>query len=70
MMEAERPPLLPFITVEAAIQKVRLAEDAWNYAGLSRRALAVCDISGAGRAQLKRTAELGEPRRGDAESAR
>ncbi len=30
MMEAERPPLPPFITVEAAVQKVRLAEDAWN----------------------------------------
>jgi nuclear transport factor 2 (NTF2) superfamily protein len=30
MMEAERPPLPPFITVESAMQKVRLAEDAWN----------------------------------------
>jgi hypothetical protein len=30
MMEAERPPLPPFTTVEAAVQKVRLAEDAWN----------------------------------------
>jgi uncharacterized protein len=30
MMEAERPPLPPFTTVEAATQKVRLAEDAWN----------------------------------------
>jgi uncharacterized protein len=29
-MEAERPPLPPFTTVEAATQKVRLAEDAWN----------------------------------------
>jgi len=29
-MEAERPPLPPFTTVEAAMQKVRLAEDAWN----------------------------------------
>ena len=29
-MESERPPLPPFTTVEAAIQKVRLAEDAWN----------------------------------------
>jgi uncharacterized protein len=29
-MEAERPPLPPFTTVEAAVQKVRLAEDAWN----------------------------------------
>jgi nuclear transport factor 2 (NTF2) superfamily protein len=30
MMKAERPPLPPFTTVEAAVQKVRLAEDAWN----------------------------------------
>ena len=30
MIEAERPLLPPFVTVEAAIQKVRLAEDAWN----------------------------------------
>jgi len=29
-MEIERPPLPPFTTVEAAMQKVRLAEDAWN----------------------------------------
>jgi uncharacterized protein len=29
-MEAVRPPLPPFTTVGAAIQKVRLAEDAWN----------------------------------------
>jgi nuclear transport factor 2 (NTF2) superfamily protein len=29
-MEAERPPLPPFTTVEAAVHKVRLAEDAWN----------------------------------------
>jgi nuclear transport factor 2 (NTF2) superfamily protein len=29
-MEAERPPLPPFTTVEAAVRKVRLAEDAWN----------------------------------------
>ena len=29
-METERPPLPPFTTVEAAAQKVRLAEDAWN----------------------------------------
>lgn len=29
-MEAERPPLPPFTMVEAAVQKVRLAEDAWN----------------------------------------
>jgi uncharacterized protein len=30
MMEAERPPLPPFTTTEAAARKVRLAEDAWN----------------------------------------
>lgn len=30
MMEAERPPLPPFTTVEAAVPKVRFAEDAWN----------------------------------------
>jgi nuclear transport factor 2 (NTF2) superfamily protein len=30
MMEAERPPLPPFVTVEDAVRKVRLAEDAWN----------------------------------------
>ena len=29
-METERPPLPPFTTVDAAVQKVRLAEDAWN----------------------------------------
>jgi nuclear transport factor 2 (NTF2) superfamily protein len=29
-MEAARPPLPPFTTAEAAAQKVRLAEDAWN----------------------------------------
>lgn len=29
-MEAARPPLPPFTTVELAAQKVRLAEDAWN----------------------------------------
>jgi nuclear transport factor 2 (NTF2) superfamily protein len=29
-MEAARPPLPPFTTVERAAQKVRLAEDAWN----------------------------------------
>jgi nuclear transport factor 2 (NTF2) superfamily protein len=32
MMEAEGPPLPPFVTVEAAVQKVRLAEDAWKHA--------------------------------------
>jgi uncharacterized protein len=29
-MDAERPPLPPFTTIEAATQKVRAAEDAWN----------------------------------------
>jgi nuclear transport factor 2 (NTF2) superfamily protein len=29
-MDAERPPLPPFTTLEAATQKVRAAEDAWN----------------------------------------
>jgi nuclear transport factor 2 (NTF2) superfamily protein len=29
-MTTDRPPLPPFATVEAADQKVRLAEDAWN----------------------------------------
>ena len=40
MMEAERPPLPPFTTVEAAAQKVRLAEDAWNTRDPERVALA------------------------------
>lgn len=39
-MEAERPPLPPFTTVEAAAQKVRLAEDAWNTRDPERVALA------------------------------
>jgi nuclear transport factor 2 (NTF2) superfamily protein len=39
-MEAERPPLPPFTTVEAAAQKVRLAEDAWNSRDPKRVALA------------------------------
>jgi uncharacterized protein len=39
-MEAERPPLPPFVTVEAAAQKVRLAEDAWNTREAARVALA------------------------------
>jgi uncharacterized protein len=39
-MEAERPPLPPFITVEAAAEKVRLAEDAWNTRDPDRVALA------------------------------
>jgi uncharacterized protein len=29
-METDRPPLPPFTTLEAAAQKVRFAEDAWN----------------------------------------
>jgi uncharacterized protein len=40
MMEAERPPLPPLTTVEAAVQKVRLAEDAWNSRSPERVALA------------------------------
>lgn len=39
-MEAERSPLPPFTTVEAAAQKVRLAEDAWNTRDPVRVALA------------------------------
>lgn len=39
-MEAERPPLPPFTTAEAAVQKVRLAEDAWNSRDPGRVALA------------------------------
>jgi hypothetical protein len=39
-MEADRPPLPPFVTVEAATQKVRLAEDAWNTRDPARVALA------------------------------
>jgi len=39
-MEAERPPLPPFTTVEAAVQKVRLAEDAWNSRNPDRVSLA------------------------------
>jgi nuclear transport factor 2 (NTF2) superfamily protein len=39
-MEAERPPLPPFTTPEAAAQKVRLAEDAWNSRDPARVALA------------------------------
>ncbi|WP_216073118.1 DUF1348 family protein, partial [Acinetobacter nosocomialis] len=30
MMEVEPSPSPPFTTVEAAVRKVRLAEDAWN----------------------------------------
>lgn len=39
-MEAERLPLPPFITVEAASQKVRSAEDGWNSRDPARVALA------------------------------
>jgi len=39
-MEDERPPLPPFTTVEAAAQKVRLAEDAWNSRDPERVSLA------------------------------
>jgi nuclear transport factor 2 (NTF2) superfamily protein len=39
-MEAERPPLPPFTTAEAASQKVRLAEDAWNTRDPGRVSLA------------------------------
>jgi len=39
-MEPERPPLPPFVTVESAVQKVRLAEDAWNSSDPERVALA------------------------------
>ena len=39
-MEAERPPLPPFMTAEAAAQKIRAAEDAWNSRDPQRVALA------------------------------
>ncbi len=39
MSEAARPPLPPF-TLETAVQKVRLAEDAWNSRDPARVALA------------------------------
>jgi nuclear transport factor 2 (NTF2) superfamily protein len=39
-METPRTPLPPFTTVEAAAQKVRLAEDAWNSRDPARVALA------------------------------
>jgi hypothetical protein len=38
-METERPPLPPF-TAETAVQKIRLAEDAWNSRDPQRVALA------------------------------
>jgi uncharacterized protein len=39
-MEAERPPLPPFTSIEAAVEKVRLAEDAWNSRDPERVSLA------------------------------
>ncbi len=39
-MEPERPPLPPFTTADAAMQKVRMAEDAWNTRDPARVALA------------------------------
>ncbi len=39
-MDAERPPLPPFTTVEEASAKVRLAEDAWNTRDPARVSLA------------------------------
>jgi len=39
-MDDERPPLPPFTTAEAAIKKVRLAEDAWNTRDPGRLSLA------------------------------
>jgi uncharacterized protein len=40
MQEAPRPPLPPFVSTAAAMQKVRLAEDAWNSRDPERIALA------------------------------
>ena len=39
-MDAERPPLPPFTTVEAAAKKARMAEDAWNSRDPERVSLA------------------------------
>jgi nuclear transport factor 2 (NTF2) superfamily protein len=39
-MEAERPPLPPFTSIEEAAKKVRLAEDAWNSRDPERVSLA------------------------------
>lgn len=39
-MEPSRPPLPPFVTMESAAQKVRLAEDAWNSRDPQRVSLA------------------------------
>jgi hypothetical protein len=48
-----RPPLPPFTTVEAAVQKVRLAEDAWNSRDPERVSLAYTPVS-----QWRNRAEL------------
>ena len=40
MIDTARPPLPPFTTVQAAAQKVRMAEDAWNTREPERVALA------------------------------
>jgi hypothetical protein len=45
MMDAERPPVPPFTTVEAAVQKVRMAEDAWNTRDPERVSLAYTEDS-------------------------
>ena len=39
-MEAERPPVPPFLKTEDAVRKVRLAEDAWNGRDPAKVALA------------------------------
>ena len=39
MQSADRPPLPPF-TLESAVQKVRIAEDAWNSRDAARISLA------------------------------
>lgn len=44
-MATERPPLPPFITADAAIEKVRLAEDAWNSRDPERVSLAYTEDS-------------------------
>lgn len=40
MMDAKRPPLPPFTSVEDAVKKVRMAEDAWNSRDPERVSLA------------------------------
>jgi nuclear transport factor 2 (NTF2) superfamily protein len=44
-MDPERPPLPPFTTAEAAAQKVRVAEDAWNSREPERVSLAYTEGS-------------------------